>query len=155
MTKRGSLCALLLIVACKAPVSAGAQPAALKQEIESLHGAMVAAFRQDPATVARFYTDDASILGGGSRSVGREEVTRYWASSPKGAEWTLEVLEVGGDSQAPWVRGRSTLAGQGGRRFAADYVGILKRGADGQLRFYIDIYVGAPGAVMRAPGGAQ
>lgn len=154
MTKRGSLCALLLVLGCRTPVSAGAQPAALRQEIESLHRAMVAAFRQDPATVARFYTDDASIMGGGSRSVGREEVARYWASSPKGAEWTLEVLEVGGDSQTPWVRGRSTLAGEGGRRFAADYIGILKRGADGQLRFYIDMYVGAPGAVMRAPSGA-
>ena len=154
MTKRESLCALLLILACRAPVSVGAQPAGLKQEIESLHRAMVVAFKQDPATVARFYTDDASIIGGGSRSVGREEVARYWASSPKGAEWTLEVLEVGGDSQAPWVRGRSTLAGEGGRRFVIDYVGILKRGADGQLRFYIDMYAGAAGAVTRAPGSA-
>lgn len=145
---------LLLLFACRAPVSVVAQPAALKQEIESLHRAMVAGFRQDPATVARFYTDDASIIGGGGRSVGREEVARYWASSPKGAEWTLEVLEVGGDLQTPWVRGRSTLTGQGGRRFVADYVGILKRGADGQLRFYIDMYVGTPGAVMRVPGGA-
>jgi hypothetical protein len=76
MTKRGFLCALLVILACRTPVSAGAQPAALKQEIESLHRAMVAAFRHDPATVARFYTDDASILGGGSRSVGREDVNR-------------------------------------------------------------------------------
>lgn len=154
MTIRGSLCALLLITACRAPVSVGAQPAGLKQEIDSLHRAMVAAFRQDPTTVARFYTDDASIMGGGSRSVGREEVNRYWASSPKGAEWTLEVLEVGGDSQTPWVRGRSTLAGQGGRRFVTDYVGILKRGADGQLRFYIDMYVGAPGTAMPARNGA-
>lgn len=154
MTKRGLLCALLLILACTTPVSVGAQPAALAQEIESLHRAMVAAFRQDPATVARFYTDDANIMGGGSRSTGREEVARYWADSPKGAEWTLKVLEVGGDSQTPWVRGRSTLAGRGGRRFAADYVGILKRGADGQLRFYIDIYVASPGGVMRAPDGA-
>ena len=134
-------------------MSVGAPPTALRQEIESLHRAMVAAFRQDPATVARFYTDDASILGGGSRSVGREEVSRYWASSPKGAEWTLEVLEVGGDSQSPWVRGRSTLAGQGGRRFVTDYVGILKRGADGQLRFYVDMSVGAAGAATPGRSG--
>ena len=86
MTKRGLLCAALLILACRTPVSVGAQPAVLKQEIESLHRAMVAAFRQDPATVARFYTDDASIMGGGSRSVGRDEVDRYWSTLTDGGK---------------------------------------------------------------------
>jgi CubicO group peptidase (beta-lactamase class C family) len=32
-------------------------------EIDSLHGAMVNAFKKDPSSVARFYTDDAQIIG--------------------------------------------------------------------------------------------
>jgi ketosteroid isomerase-like protein len=139
--------ALLFMATCRAPVSVTAQSSApaLKEEIESLHQAMVAAFKQDPPSVARFYTDDASILGGGQRAVGREQVKAYWSNLPKGAEWTLEVLEVGGDSRSPWVRGRSTLGSQSGRRFVTEYIGILKRGSDGQLRFYVDMYVMAGG----------
>jgi hypothetical protein len=93
-------------------------------------------------------------MGGGARSVGREQVDRYWREGPRATDWTLEVLEVGGDAQSPWVRGRSTLASTSGRRMATDYVGILKRGSDGQLRFYVDMFVGAPGMVMRPSGGA-
>ena len=37
------------------------------------------------------------------------------ASFPREAEWTLEVLEVGGDSKSPWVRGRSLLGNQAGK----------------------------------------
>ena len=114
-----------------------------------LHDAMVAAFKRDPASVARYYTDDASIMGGGARSAGREEIDRYWRDGPRG-EWVLEVIEVGGDTNSPWVRGRSTLASTSGRRMVTDYVGILKRGTDGQLRFYVDMFVGAPG--MMRPG---
>lgn len=146
--------AILLAGAFIGPVRASAQPSTLRHEVEALHSSMVAAFKLDPATVARYYTDDATIMGGGARSVGREQIDRYWRESPSGAQWTLEVLEVGGDTQTPWVRGRSTLAGPGGRGMVADYVGILKRGTDGQLRFYVDIYVGARGG-MRPPGGTQ
>ena len=121
-------------------MQATSQPATIRQEVETLHAAMVDAFKRDPASVAQYYTDDATIMGGGARSVGREQVDRYWREGPK-AEWTLEVLEVGGDSQSPWVRGRSTLAGSGGRRMVTEYVGILKRGSDGRLRFYVDMYV--------------
>lgn len=122
-----------------------AQSGTLEQEVRALHVAMVGAYKRDPASVARFYTDDASIMGGGARALGREQVDRYWREGPGGAEWTLEVLEVGGDAKSPWVRGRSTLASPSGRRMVTDYVGILKRGSDGQLRFYIDIYVSAGG----------
>jgi len=70
---------------------------------------------------------------------------------PEAADWTLEVLEVGGDRQAPWVRGRSTLVSQSGRRMVTDYVGILKRGADDRLRLYIDMFAaGSPGVL--SPG---
>lgn len=118
----------------------------LRSEIDSLHASMVAAFKRDPASVARFYTDDASILGAGGRWVGREQVDRYWSQGPSPTDWNLEVVEVGGDSQSPWVHGRSTLVSQSGRRMVTDYIGILKRQLDGRLRFYIDMFVGSPSA---------
>jgi ketosteroid isomerase-like protein len=115
----------------------------LRAEIEALHTEMVAAYKREPSSVARFYTDDASILGGGQRAIGREQIDRYWGGGPGAADWILEVLEVGGDRQSPWVRGRSTLVSQSGRRMVTDYVGILKRGADDRLRFYLDMFVAA------------
>ena len=115
----------------------------LRAEVVALHTAMVAAYGREPASVARYYTDDASILGGGQRAVGRNQINQYWGSGPGGGDWTLEILEVGGDRQAPWVRGRSTLVSRSGRRMVTDYVGILKRQADGQLRFYVDMFVAA------------
>lgn len=159
MTIRGLLIgAALGLSACRSPAQTTATPAgttpALEQEVRTLHSAMVAAFKRDPVSVAQFYTDDASIMGGGARSVGREQIERYWREGPQAAEWTLEVLEVGGDLQSPWVRGRSTLSSTSGRRMVTDYVGILKRGKDGQLRFYVDMFVGAPGMVMRPSGGS-
>src|SRR5688572_16112721 len=128
-----------------------AQEKTLRQEIETLHAGMVAAFKRDPATVSRFYTDDARVLGGGGRHVGREQVDQYWRQTPAGADWTLEVLEVGGDSQTPWVRGLSTLQSPSGRRFVAEYIGVLKRQPDGQLKFYVDIFTaaGSPAATVR------
>jgi ketosteroid isomerase-like protein len=131
-----------------------AQAKTLKQEVEALNAAMVDAFRKDPASVARFYTEDASILGGGGRYVGRREIDQYWREATMFADWTLEVIEVGGDTQTPWVRGRSNLLGKSGRRMSTEYVGLLKRGGDGQLRFYVDMFVAAsPG--MRPPGGGE
>ena len=113
---------------------------------------MTAAFKADPASVARFYTDDASIMGGGQRSVGREQIDRYWRDATMFADWTLEVLEVGGDGPSPWVRGRSTLHGRSGRSMVTEFVGLLKRQPDGRLRFYVDMYVAAsPGPGLRSP----
>jgi ketosteroid isomerase-like protein len=147
---------LAATLAAAAPSSTPAQsPSTLRRDVEALHAAIVAAFKTDPATVARFYTDDASIMFSGGRYVGREQVDQYWRQGPFPETWTLEVLEVGGDSLTPWVRGRSTLTGQSGRRQVVDYIGLLKRQPDGQLRYYVDMFVGVPGMVMRRPGGAQ
>ena len=151
---------VLATTACRSaaqanPPAASTAPAALEQEVKALHNAMTAAFKRDPLGVAQYYTDDASIMGGGARSIGREQIERYWRDGPRATDWTLEVLEVGGDSKSPWLRGRSTLSSTSGRRMVTDYVGILKRGSDGQLRFYVDIFVGAPGMVMRPPGGSS
>jgi hypothetical protein len=58
----------MLVAACTLASPAGAQQSTLRQDVESLLAAMVAAFKAEPASVARFYTDDASILGGGQRA---------------------------------------------------------------------------------------
>jgi len=118
-----------------APVGAQSPQTPLRLAVDSLHAAMVAAFKRDPASVARFYTDDATILGGGGRWAGREQINRYWSQGPTPADWILEVLEVGGDTQSPWVRGRSTLVSQSGQRMVTDYVGILKREPGAGLKF--------------------
>ena len=129
-----------------------AQANPLKAEIDSLHSAMVAAYRADPASVARFYTDDAQVIGMGMHSSGRAEVERYWGQSPSGGDWTLQTLEVGGTRDAPWLLGRSTLVGQGGRRMVTDYMAVLARGADGKLRYRIDLFSPADRPMMRSPG---
>lgn len=112
----------------------------LKAEVDSLHDAMVAAFKRDPPSVARFYTDDATIIGMGMQRRGRAEVDGYWSQGIGATDWTLQALEVGGTREAPWVLGRSTLVGQSGRRMITDYIGILARGADGRLRYRIDLF---------------
>lgn len=144
----------LLVKGQRGPSGSGtaqATPAGLRQEIDALLASMVAALKADPASVAKFYTDDASILGGGSRYVGREEVNRYWREATMFADWTLEIIEAGGEPQAPWVRGRSTLVGKSGRRMATEFIGLLKRQPDGRLRFYVDMFVAATPGVRR-PG---
>lgn len=122
----------------------GARPAEdpLRQEIEALHAEMMAAYRREPASVARYYADDASILGSRGRWIGRDQLDRYWAA-PGGGEWALEVLETGGSQDSPWVRGRSTLTSRNGRPLVTEYIGILKRQPDGLLRFHLDMFVPA------------
>lgn len=139
----------VMSVGAQAPrVAPAADSASLRREIEQLHERMVAALKQDPASVARFYTDDAQIVGGGARHVGREQIDRYWAGGAMFADWKLETLEVGGSADAPWMHGRSTLTGKSGRTMATEFVGVLRRGADGTLKYYIDLYTGAPGTAM-------
>jgi ketosteroid isomerase-like protein len=122
----------------------------LKRQIDSLHAAMVAAFATDPASTAKFYTDDAGVVGGGMRVVGRDAVNNYWRSIGPGSTWKLDVLDVGGIPDAPWVHGRSTLTSGSGRVSLTEYVGLLQRGVDGQLRFRVDAYAGGPATT--APG---
>lgn len=131
-----------LVVPPRAPAAQRRSQDSLQEEIEALHAEMVSAYRREPASVARYYTDDASILGSGGRWIGREQINRYWAA-PAGGEWTPEVLEAGGSRESPWVRGRSTLISRSGRRMVTEYIGILKRQGDGRLRFYMDMFVAA------------
>jgi ketosteroid isomerase-like protein len=131
--------------------------AALRREIEAVNAAMVATFnRGDYLGAARFYTDDAQIIGAGDvRVTGRRAVDQYWTSIPAGATWKLDVLEVGGSRASPWQLGRSTLvmpsrSGHGTSTSIVDFVGIWRRQPDGSLKLYIDMYVPAPRA---AAGG--
>jgi CubicO group peptidase (beta-lactamase class C family) len=119
--------------------------AALEKELNALHAEMIAAFREQPSSVARFYTPDARIIGGGRRVSG-DQIAGYWAAMPTGATWTLEVLDFGGSRAEPWVLGRSTLQRDGGSSMVTDYVAILRRGADGRLRYHLDMFTsGSPG----------
>jgi CubicO group peptidase (beta-lactamase class C family) len=113
---------------------------ALRADIDSLHAAMVAAFKRSSADVAQFYTDDAVIQGMGRRLKGRAQVDQYWRQFSGAMDWSLEILELGGTRDAPWLLGRSTLVSSSGMRQATDYVGVLERGTDGKLRYRIDFF---------------
>jgi ketosteroid isomerase-like protein len=127
-----------------APLEKSAE-ARLRAEADTLMAAMVAAFKRDPASTARFYTDDARMVGGGMRTVGRQQINGYWSGVTGFRNWTLQVLAVGGEPNAPWAVGRSVLEGQDGRKMTTEFIGVLKRGADGRLQFYLDMYAAAPG----------
>ena len=135
---------LLLLVVCGFALSTGAGTMAaqtgLRAEVEALNAQMVQAFRADPASVARFYADDAEIVGLGTRLQGRARVNEYWAAVTGATGWTLEIREVGGDRMSPWVRGVSRLTEQGGRVTEVEYLAILARQPDGSLRYRIDMY---------------
>ncbi|MCA1674919.1 MAG: beta-lactamase family protein [Actinobacteria bacterium] len=112
----------------------------LRGEVETLHAEMMSAFRAQPTDVARYYTDGARILGGRRRYNGTEQVRAYFSQVPAGAEWTLEIVDVGGSAAEPWVLGRSTLGRPGTQGMTVDYLAILRRGADGSLRYHIDMF---------------
>jgi ketosteroid isomerase-like protein len=119
----------------------------LRAEVEALNAAMVSAFRSDPASVAKFYTDDARILGGNQIHQGREEIVSYWAQATMFSDWKLEAIEVGGSADAPWQLGRSTVTSKSGRVMETNFVGILQRQKDGSLKFYLDIYTQSTGTI--------
>jgi len=121
-------------------LASNSAPASIRTEVDSLHSAMMAAFKRSPPGVAQFYTDDARIIGMGTHRSGRAEVQQYWSQGLGATDWLLEVVEVGGARDAPWVLGRSVVVGNGGRRMITDYLAILARGTDGRLRYRIDLF---------------
>ena len=128
------------IAVASVTVHAQQKPANLRAEIEALHNEMTAALSKDAASVAQFYTADARVMGGGQRFSGAEQVKTYWSQIPSGATWKLEIIDTGGSAAEPWVLGRSTLSRAGSPGSIVDYLSILKRGADGKLRYHIDMY---------------
>jgi len=139
------LARLLLVVAVMAPAALLAQRADVRQEIDSLNRAMERAFAKgDMATVARFYADDAKLMGprGGDVS-GRAAIDRYWLNIKGAKSWKLDVLEVGGDRTTAYQVGRSTLVttGAGGDQTSVSrFVVIWKRQPDGRFRIALDFY---------------
>jgi ketosteroid isomerase-like protein len=138
----------VLALASCLPAAVSAQTA-LRIQVDSIHAAMVMAFRASPASTAAFYTGDAAIVGGGTRVIGGDAVSRYWRDGMDGATWQLEVLDVGGAADRPWVHGKSTLQ-RNGRSSVTEYIGLLARGADQQVRFQVDAYVGWRDTVVSA-----
>lgn len=126
-------------------------PAQPRTPADSLLAAMVATFKASPASAATYYTDDAIVVGGGTRMIGRQAVDAYWTQITPGSTWELETLASGEVSGVPFVHGRSTLRSSPERASITDFIGLLKRGADGQLRFYVDAYTGASRPVTRSP----
>lgn len=133
-----ALVSLLIALLATGPLEAQTP---IRREVETLLGDMMTAFKAAPASVAKFYTDDAMVAGGRMRITGREAVDKYWAGVAGYSDWKLEIIEVG-DGTTPWVRGISTLVGAE-RNSVTEFLGLLKRGSDGKLRFYVDMYIPA------------
>ena len=136
---------LVLAVALLAPAVLHAQQSALRQEIDSLNRAMEQAFAKgDMAAVAKFYADDAKLMGPRNADVvGRAAIDRYWLNIRGAKSWKLEVIDVGGDRATAYQVGRSTLvtAGGGGDQTSVSrFVVIWKRQPDGKLRIALDFY---------------
>jgi ketosteroid isomerase-like protein len=138
---------LFLALAVAAPLAAQTP---LRREVETLFSDMTTAFKAKPADVAKFYTDDAMIAGGRLRVTGREAVDKYWGGVSGYTDWKLEIIEVG-DGTTPWVRGISTLVSSSDRNSVTEFLGLLKRGTDGKLRFYVDMYIPAAAPAPARP----
>ena len=136
---------VVLAAALLAPAAVLAQRPALRQEIDSLNRAMEQAFAKgDMAAVAKFYADDAKLMGpsGGDVS-GRAAIDRYWLDIKGAKSWKLEVLEVGGDRTTAYQVGRSTLVtsrGGADQTSISRFVVIWKRQPDGKFRIALDFY---------------
>ena len=148
-----TLAATLFTAACRTATPSGSpqglEDRAIRRELAAVNAAMAATFnRGDYLGAARFYTDDAQIIGaGGVRVSGRDAVDRYWTSIPAGSTWRLDVLDAGGSRDSMWQLGRSTLvtpsrnADGSTNTSVVDFLGVWKRQPDGTLKLYIDMYV--------------
>jgi uncharacterized protein (TIGR02246 family) len=135
----------VLVVALTVPAALHAQRPALSQEIDSLNRAMEQAFAKgDMMAVARFYADDAKLMGPRGDDVsGRAAIDRYWSGIKGAKSWKLEVLDVGGDRTTAYQVGRSTLVTSdtgGDRTSVSRFVVIWKRQPDGRFRIALDFY---------------
>ena len=135
----------LIVPALIVPTALHAKRSTLRQEIDSLNRAMEQAFAKgDMMAVARFYADDAKLMGPRGDDVsGRAAIDRYWSGIKGAKSWKLEVLEVGGDRATAYQVGRSTLVTSdtgSDRTSVSRFVVIWKRQPDGRLRIALDFY---------------
>jgi ketosteroid isomerase-like protein len=139
--------ALVLTVACvRTPaVDSRSATASLRAEIEGINRELEAAFnRKDMLAVARYYTDDARLVGPRGQEIrGRAAIDAYWLGIRGPKSWRLEAFDIGGSRDEAYQYGRSTLVQEGtagDRTSGADFVVIWKRGSDGRLRMALDFY---------------
>lgn len=143
------LTALVLFLACahtpQAETSRGNAASSLRAEIEGINRQLEDAFnRKDMLAVARYYADDARLVGPRGQEVrGRAAIDAYWQNVRNPKSWRLEAFDIGGSRDEAYQFGRSTLVQEGtagDRTSVADFVVIWKRGPDGQLRIALDFY---------------
>ena len=138
--------ALVFCVACvRAPATAQNSSASLRAEIEGINRELEAAFnRKDMLAVARYYTDNARLVGPRGEEIrGRAAIDAYWLRIRGPKSWRLEAFDIGGSRDEAYQYGRSTLVQEGtagDRTSVADFVVIWKRGSDGKLRMALDFY---------------
>ena len=149
-TRLLTLSALFSIVSLSPAHAQTTDNAEIRKDVEAANRAMESAFnRGDLLQVARFYADDATIMGPrGERLQGRERLDSYWTSIRDPLSWKLDVLEVGGSKDEPWQLGRSTLiTGKPGqtRSSITDFIVLWRRQSDGSLKIHIDMYPGGGG----------
>jgi ketosteroid isomerase-like protein len=160
-TRRRAPAALLALVLAlllaALPLLAGARPAAaqraerddrtnaLRREIAARFDTLLAAFRRDdPRAMAAVFAEDGTIRGPQEvRAHGRDAIERYWLSRPRAQAWEIEILEIGGGTDAPWTHARSIrmvpVEGRTERRIT-EFIVVWKRDRDGVLRIYLDLY---------------
>ena len=118
---------------------------ALKAEIEAVNRQMEVAFgRKDLLAVAKFYADDARLIGPRGQEVrGRAAIDAYWIGVRNPKSWRLEAFDIGGSLDEAYQFGRSTLVQEnstGDRTSVTDFVVIWKRGSDGRWKIALDFY---------------
>ena len=134
-----------LAIALIVPAALHAQRSDVRNEVDSLNRAMEQAFAKgDMMAVAKFYADDAKLMGPrGTDISGRAAIDRYWSGIKSAKSWKLEVLEVGGDGSTAYQVGRSTLVTSGAagdQTSISRFVVIWKRQPDGRFRIALDFY---------------
>jgi ketosteroid isomerase-like protein len=141
--------ALALSVACAHAPAVGSDgrnaSSSLRAEVEGINRQLEEAFnRKDMLAVARYYADDARMVGPRGQEVrGRAAIDAFWRGLQGPKSWRLEAFDIGGSRDEAYQFGRSTLvqAGTAGDRTSVvDFVVIWKRGPDGQLRIALDFY---------------
>jgi uncharacterized protein (TIGR02246 family) len=119
--------------------------AQLREKIVALNRQMMETFKRgDLLGVSRFYADDATIFSHrGQKTQGREAIDKYWLGIKGGKDWKLEVIEVGGEGDAIYQIGTSSLTTERDGKesnYTCDFVVIWKRQPDGSYKIHVDIY---------------
>lgn len=94
--------------------------------------------------VARFYADDAVIIGpAGNTTHGRDAIDDYWQHFTDPVGWRLDLYTIEGSNALISQRGRSTLEYKSNgepRRSVVEYLLVWVRQPDGQLKIVLDAY---------------